>query len=933
MRLNHLFTSILILVFSPFIMVAQWAPKQTPIKTPWTDQVNLNKPLPEYPRPQMVRTDWLNLNGKWALKKGTAGESLPGATTFTDSILVPFPIESTLSGVIKHYDRLWYRETFIIPEGWQDKRILLNFGAVDWESEVFINGASIGVHKGGYDAFSYDITDRLHSIGEQELIVRVYDPTRDHGQPRGKQTISPGGIMYTCNTGIWQTVWLEPVSDKRISSLKLIPDIDNNCLYVIASSDSTDLTIIATAKDGETITGKITGNVNTKLSIPVPNAKLWSPDSPFLYDLTIVLKKGTITVDSISSYFGMRKISLGKVGNAKKMLLNNEFVFNIGPLDQGFWPDGIYTAPTDEALKFDIEQERALGFNMVRKHIKVEPQRWYYWADKLGIMVWQDMPSSNSYDTPSGVPVDATAFDLELNEMIKEHVNSPSIIMWVIFNEGQGQYDIARLVNIAKNLDPSRLVNQGSGGGYASPSAGDILDAHNYPSPVSPTSTTQAVVCGEYGGIGYMVKNHQWGNPNNPYSNAQTSDELVNTYNGYIGQLVNFKTFNNLSAAVYTEITDVETEINGLLTYDRILKVDANKIKAINEKVIKQFATSRTDILPTSKPLGQTWKYTITQPSSNWWLSKFDDSIWNSGKGGFGTTGTPNSLIRTIWNTNNIWLRKKFNLGGISSADLKNLSFNLHHDEDCEIYLNGVLASSLTGYSTDYITVPLSPASITALIANSENVIAVHCKQALGGQYIDVGISNIILSGDTCSALNPIPKDLSTGVDTTSLTIAWKAGNFATSHKVYFGTSLQLGDNDLLISQPDTFMVINKLQQGKTYYWRIDEINPNGTIIGGTWSFTTKLFTGKSEKKIATSMIFPNPIRKNEVLTVNIPENSCINNIKICATDGTNFFYKSIKQKESIKIDLLKYGINPGTYLINFDRNGSYSSSQKLIVL
>ena len=468
-----------------------WSPKKAAIMTPFAKDVDPANPLPEYPRPQMERAEWRNLNGVWEYQPGNEGDTLPAGKKLPSEILVPFPVEAALSGVMEHHDRLWYRRTFNVPQGWAGKRTLLHFGAVDWEAEVFVNGKSLGVHRGGYDPFAFDVTDALKEAGngEQELIVRVFDPTDDAGEPRGKQSLHPGGIMYTPTTGIWQTVWLEPVAPTAILDLKLVPDLDKAVLRLTATT-STSLhdaagksnEVKVTVKDGEQTVATFSGPSDTELSVPVPDAKLWSPDSPFLYNLEVSLQQDGKEVDRVQSYFGMRKIELGEENGVKKMMLNGKFVFEFGPLDQGFWPDGIYTQPTEAALKYDIEMMKRYGFNMVRKHIKVEPARWYYWTDKLGLMVWQDMPSANSYIDKKKYqvpPVDNGAFKTELQRLIETHWNAPSIIMWDTFNEAQGQHDTVQLAGMIKKLDPSRLVNEASGGSHVG--AGDVYDDHHYP--------------------------------------------------------------------------------------------------------------------------------------------------------------------------------------------------------------------------------------------------------------------------------------------------------------------------------------------------------------------------------------------------------------------------------------------------------------------
>lgn len=739
MNLKKLLTLFFFLFLSSFLLAQKWQPKKAPLMTRFAKDVNPDKVLPEYPRPQMVRNKWLNLNGLWQYQPGTSEtESLPEGN-LSSHILVPFPVESALSGVMEHHERLWYKRTFTIPKDWKGERVLVHFGAVDFESEVFINGKSVGVHKGGYDPFSYDITDNLTRSGTQQIAVRVYDPTDKGGFPRGKQSLHPGGIMYTPTTGIWQTVWLEPVPENYISDIKIVPDVDKSVLKLTVNTNGHEqANVDVKIEDGKKVITTKSGMANNEIVIPIPNEKLWSPDHPFLYNLSVTLKKDDKNTDDVAGYFGMRKISIEQDGGYKKMFLNNKFVFEIGPLDQGFWPDGIYTAPTDKAIKNDLEMMKKFCFNMVRKHIKVEPYRWYYWADKLGLMVWQDMPSANSYtrDTP---PVDTAEYESELKRMVETHWNSPCIIMWDLFNEGQGQNNTVHLANMVRELDPSRLINQASGGAFFS--VGDLLDIHSYPAPACPSSTTQALACGEYGGIGYQIKDHTW-SKGFGYVMVHNQKAYDSLYNQFANDLVVFKTNNGLSAAVYTQITDVETELNGLLTYDRaVVKGNLQKIRQSNLNIIHKKLYLNT-ILPTSEKEGSNWKYTFEKPSNgDWYAKNFDDAHWKTGEAGFGTKETPGSVVRTVWNTDDIWIRRGFSLGNLSKIDRDKLVLYLHHDDDCEVYINGVKAAEAKNYTSGYKMIEISKAAKDALIANGKNVIAIHCHQKKGGQYIDAGIS------------------------------------------------------------------------------------------------------------------------------------------------------------------------------------------------
>jgi autotransporter-associated beta strand protein len=731
-----------------------WQPKQAPLMTDWAQQVNPTNVLPEYPRPQMVRSNWMNLNGVWQFQPGATNDPVPAGQNLSSVILVPFPMESALSGVMQYSPFSWYRRTFTVPPSWSGQRILLHFDAVDWRSQIYVNGQSVGIHTGGYDPFSYDITSYLTNGGPQELVVRVYSPVDSGGEPRGKQTLYPAGIMFTSSSGIWQPVWLEPVPSTSIGSIHLVPDIDNNRVLVnVAINGSTNgLRVNGMAFAGTNLVASTTVLPGNNLYLNIPSPTLWSPTNPFLYNLQISLTTNSVTVDSITSYFGMRKISLGTNNGFVRIFLNNQFGFEYGPLDQGFWPDGIYTAPTDLALKSDLEMEKALGFNMVRKHIKVEPQRWYYWADKLGILVWQDMPSCNSYTSNSSPPpVDPLDFIAELTAMVTNHWNSPAIVMWDLFNEGQGQEgsangvgqtNTAYLASLVKTLDPSRLVNQASGWTWFG--VGDVLDTHNYPDPMCPASASQAVVCGEFGGVWQGVIGHTWSPSSSDVSPAQAASSVTSQFEGLSGELTDLIQNHGMSAAVYTEISDVEIELAGLRTFDRkLLKPDLRRMQTATTSQMAQY--SYAVAVPTSQTTAQNWKYTFSAPASNWYANGFDDSLWTNGIGGFGTAGTPGIVAGTTWNTADIWLRRTFNPGALTAQQITNLVFNLFHDEDCELYINGVLAASASGYVTAYGHLAMSAAGQNAILPNANNLLAVHCHQTTGGQGIDAGIDSSVI--------------------------------------------------------------------------------------------------------------------------------------------------------------------------------------------
>nr|WP_277441816.1 AbfB domain-containing protein [Streptomyces sp. SPB162] len=591
--------------------------------TPWTDQVPVDNPLPEYPRPQLTRPDWANLNGIWDF--AVTGRDAGPPAAFTEQIRVPFVAESALSGIkrkITENDKLWYKRTFTVPSTWNGRRVQLNFGASDWQTTVWVNGQQAGsVHKGGYDAFGYDITPLLTS-GSNTIVVSVYDPTQTGGGAVGKQRVndvSPhpgGGIFYTAASGIWQTVWLEPVAAAHITRVDLVPNLANNTLRVTVRGDGiSGQGARVTVSTAGTTVGTATGSVGTEFSVPVPSAHRWSPDDPFLYDVRADLTSGTTTVDSVGSYTGMRSIAIAKVDNVLRPVLNGKFVFQTGTLDQGFWPDGIYTAPTDAALRSDLQAHKDLGFNMVRKHIKVEPQRWFYWADRLGLLVWQDMPAMDTGKSPDSAA--RAQWETEFHAVIDQHRSSPALIQWVDQNEGWGQYDQARIANDVKAYDPSRLVDNMSGVnccGSVDGGNGDVVDNHIYVGPGSTAPTaTRAAVLGEYGGLGFKVTGHEW-YPGGGFS-YEDQPNLTALNNRFVGLLDAIRLNQlpaGLSASVYTEITDVENEVNGLLTYDRqVVKVDAARVKAANQALIN---ASLNPPPPVVLPVGQYKSLRVTTP-------------------------------------------------------------------------------------------------------------------------------------------------------------------------------------------------------------------------------------------------------------------------------------------------------------------------------
>jgi beta-galactosidase/beta-glucuronidase len=598
--MNKKFLTILSFIFFTVNIFAQWNPGTGKIRTKWAEEVNPDKVLPEYPRPLLERTQWSNLNGLWDYAILPLGAGEPAK--FDGKILVPFAVESNLSGVQKQVGKdneLWYKRTFSIPPSWKNRTILLHFGAVDWKAEVFLNDIKIGEHKGGYTPFSFDISPWL-AQGEQKLVVKVWDPADQSYQPRGKQVSEPNGIWYTSVSGIWQTVWLEPVAKKYVADIKSVADIDAKQLSVkvcVANASAGDIVEVLLKDGGKTIaSGKFAAG--QQINIPVSEPKLWSPESPFLYDLEVNLYENGKIQDNVKSYAAMRKISKKRDKDGViRMQLNNKDCFHYGPLDQGWWPDGLYTAPSDEALAYDIRKTKDFGFNMIRKHVKVEPARWYTHCDRIGILVWQDMPSGGnspqysqtSYYTGKEAVRSTESesnYRREWKEIIDYLQSNPSVVVWVPFNECWGQFKTDEIAKWTKDYDPSRLVNSASGGNHY-PDVGDILDVHNYPVPAMLLYDAKRVnVLGEYGGIGMPVEGHLWQPDKNwGYVQFKSSKEVTDEYIKY-AEILKTMIPRGFSAAVYTQTTDVEGEVNGLMTYDRkVIKLEEVRLKQINQEV------------------------------------------------------------------------------------------------------------------------------------------------------------------------------------------------------------------------------------------------------------------------------------------------------------------------------------------------------------
>ncbi|GAB4144882.1 MAG: glycoside hydrolase family 2 TIM barrel-domain containing protein [Planctomycetota bacterium] len=684
---------------------------------------------PEHPRPTLRRETWRSLNGLWDYAITEAGAPMPEQRD--GQILVPFPIESSLSGAGRSLgpgQRLWYRRSFDLPDEWRGERILLRFEAVDHEAEVFVDGARLGSHRGGYDPFSFDATSALRESGPHVVVVGVRDPTDDGAQPRGKQVRRPGGIWYTASSGIWQTVWLEAVPETRIESFEAEagPGRSLRCRIRVENAREGDRwRLLGSGVEGL----PRTADVGAPISFDADSD--WSPRHARLFDLEVALLRDGREIDRVRTYAARRVLSVGADARGlARLRLNGETLFQFGPLDQGFWPDGLYTPSSLAAVRADLDAVQAMGCNMLRKHVKVESELFYRECDERGILVWQDIPSGDCAKDPPG-------FERELRALIEARRRHPSIVLWVVFNEGWGQHDTRRYVDLVRRLDPTRWVCGASG--WVDEHCGDVVDLHSYPGPAMPPREKQrASVLGEFGGLGLPVEGHTFAAEGNwGYVSFRDRSALTAAYLERLALLRPLRA-RGLDAAVYTQLTDVEVECNGWLTYDReILKIDAGRARRAAEDLMGAAGTL-VPLVGTALDGEQVWRWADRDPGPGFERPDYDDSGWKQGNAGFGAEGTPGARVGTAWSTSCIWLRRRFRL----DARPRDPFWFVHHDEDAEVWIDGQRCAAFSGYTTGYRYESIDEGAM-ALLTAGEHVLAARCRQTKGGQFIDIGIHDV----------------------------------------------------------------------------------------------------------------------------------------------------------------------------------------------
>lgn len=710
-----------------------WAPVPGHIATRFAANVTPGTAWPEYPRPSLQRAAWQNLNGLWDYAITAADAPMPAVAD--GRILVPFALESSLSGVgkaLRPEQRLWYRRTFTLANNaaWQGHAVLLHCDAVDWHAEVFVDGQRVGEHRGGYDRFTFDVTNALAARAEHELLVAVRDPSDAGAQPRGKQVQHPEGIWYTPCSGIWQTVWLEPVPAAHVTGVATTTSADGTVHCTLAAAglqkgDQWRLTVAA----GGGLANAFVHTVDATAPIDLNTLEPWGPGHPRRYPATVELLRGGQILDEVAIQIARRHLAVGKdSAGLTRLLLNGEAVFQYGPLDQGFWPDGIYTPPSFAALCADLDAIAAMGCNMLRKHVKVECERFYDECDRRGLLVWQDMPSGDTQKDPAN-------FEHELYALVYNHSMHPSIVMWVVFNEGWGQHDTERYVGLVRKQDPTRWI--GNASGWTDRKCGDVIDVHAYPGPgMAPPEAARASVLGEFGGLGLPVKGHTWVDKDN-WGYVSYPDPAALT-DAYVGRLAALRPLiaRGLCAAVYTQTTDVEIECNGWLTYDRaVTKIDPARAFAAAMRLYEPVGSVRV-LVPDAEQGPQNWKWTTQKPADGWTAAAFDDAAWATGPGGFGTEGTPGAIVGTKWDTADLWVRRTIE---VPAGPLHEPVWSVHHDEDAEAFLDGEKVFELRGYTSGYELVPVGRP-----LTPGRHVLAVHCHQTRGGQYLDVGLADLV---------------------------------------------------------------------------------------------------------------------------------------------------------------------------------------------
>ena len=750
-----------------------------PIKTPWGEKVTPENAWRGYPRPQFMRGAWTNLNGLWQYAVTPDGAWAKGVPTeWAGEILVPFAIESSLSGVgrkLGQRDLLWYRRSFTadVKPG---TRLILNVEQADFRAQVLVNGVEAGVpHEGGQVPFSYDVTDLVHN-GENELVIAVWDATNDFFASAGKQTLNPGGIWYTRSSGITGTVWLETVPETHLAGVRITPDLDKGRVTVLldcAGDARHGEGLVEVLQDGKVVASRAVDDWSKAVALNLPRPlRPWSPSSPYLYDLRLTVKNSAAgTTDVVTSYFGLRKIAVQKdAQGVLRVYLNNEPCFLSGTLDQGWWPDGLLTPPSDEAMAFDIKALKDHGFNMMRKHIKVEPRRYYHLCDKMGMMVLQDMPSGGG-----DAMVRYGLYRRELEEVVGHLVNVPSIVMWIPYNEkwGQpGEFLTHQTLMWVQRHDPTRLVNGPSGandyeGGelwgptvrtkhkpHGVEEAAHLVDKHDYsprPRPFE-LNDRRASFLGEFGGLGYRVEGHVWSkggwsyNGDGQTAEAKKVQEKLVTLLDHVARLAG----RGMAGSVYTQTTDVEDEQNGLLTYDRrVFKFDVKAVAAANARIYERASRplapiTRRQLVPRLDPDPQAWRMTTEAPGAGWMKPDYDDSAWRTTAGGVGSRGIVANVngrakIATEWTTKRLWMRRTFELAAVPEK-LEDVFFELFHDEDTEIWLNGVKVLAVKGWNGGWDEKAVDKDLFLSAVRPGRNVLAASVVQDFGEQYFDAGL-------------------------------------------------------------------------------------------------------------------------------------------------------------------------------------------------